>query len=247
MWYMPYLRVRRAVIIYAAFVIGLSLIAIALRYAPGVMQVDAAGHARLAAANIDIAMLLAGSAALVGGFATVLGLNLAAENEGHLELAWTKPISREGYALGIFGVDFVAIAACISLTAVCACAIADVYLGHQAVVLGSTDTLIHAVLFCGFPLSVYAWVSALSASLKRNRGSVAGLFWPLMLALAALRLVPIPIVHQIAVVLDTVNPLQIYSTASSAPAPPNWTLLSGWALAALLLAAALVQWRRLEA
>ncbi|HTD32310.1 MAG TPA: hypothetical protein VK665_01515, partial [Candidatus Elarobacter sp.] len=41
--------------------------------------------------------------------ATILGGPLAKENDGHLELAWTKPVSRDLYALAAFGADVVAI------------------------------------------------------------------------------------------------------------------------------------------
>ena len=246
MWYMPYARVRRAVLIYAFLTIGISLIAVAFWWWPGAVHLTAANAKQLGGLRFDGSALLAGSAAVVGGFATVLGLNLAAENDGHLELAWTKPVSREAYALGLFGVDVLAIAVCIALTAGCGAFVADVCLGHQAFDFPDGAGAISALAFCGFPLCIYAWITALSASLKRNRGTVAGLFWPLMIAIAALGVVRIPAVHAVAVTLNALNPLAIFISGSGNPPPSLTTYLSGWAVAALLLVAAIVQWRRLE-
>jgi hypothetical protein len=240
MWYMPYLRVRYAVQIYVYFAIAISLLAVALRFWPGAVHTDAHEHLP----QIDVSMLLAASAALVGGFATVLGLNLAAENDGHLEVAWTKPVSREGYALGVFAVDIAAMAACILFTVVCAAAVIDVYAGYQILSIGSGDALVKTLAFCGWPLCIYAWIAALSASLKRNRGAVAGLFWPLMAVLGALQFVRVPAVHALSSALNLFNPIVIYQTTSDGP--HTWMYLWGWGVAALLLAAALFQWRRLQ-
>jgi ABC-type transport system involved in multi-copper enzyme maturation permease subunit len=242
MFYMPYLRVRSAVLIYAYMGIGITLFAVALRFWPGAVHYD--GH-ELSNVHVDLTMLLSGSAALVGGFATVLGLNLASENDGHLELAWTKPVSRDGYALGVFAVDIGAMAACLLFTVLCVAIVVDVYAGGQAISLGSGDHLLGALALCGFPLCVYAWITALSASVKRNRGSIAGMFWPLMIAVAALHFVPFAPMHAVANALYYINPLELYTARSHQPAPLG-DYLWGWALSAALLVVALVQWRRLE-
>ncbi len=246
MWYMPYRRVRHAVSVYFCIAAGITLVAVALRFAPG--GVHAHGlHVETDRPYIGVSMLLAFAATLVGGFATVLGLNLAAENDGHLELAWTKPVGREGYALGVFAVDIAAIALSILFTALCAAVVVDVYAGYQIVAADGGVPLLETLAFCGLPLLVYAWVTALSASLKRNRGTVAGIFWPLMIALAALQSLPIPAVHAVASTLNLLNPLAIYTPSGGrALAPTLWTFAWGWLIAALLLTAALFQWRRLE-
>ena len=246
MWYAPYLRVRRAVFIYALLVAGVSLAAIALRYWPGVVTLSARQSADLSGLGVSIDMLLSAAAAFVGGLATVLGLNLAAENDGHLELAWTKPVSREAYALGIFAVDITAIAVCIALTVAFAVLVIDIDAGHQAITFVDPLALLRAIAYCGFPLCVYAWITALSASLKGNRGAVAGFFWPAMAAIALLTVVPIASVHAVASALNLFNPIALFSSSSSRPEVAPATYLWGWGVAALLLAAALAQWRRLE-
>lgn len=242
MFYMPYLRVRNAVLIYAYIVSGITLFGVALRFWPGALHSD--GH-ELSNVHVDLTMLLSGSAALVGGFATVLGLNLASENDGHLEVAWTKPISREGYALGVFAVDIGAMAVCLLFTLMCLGIVVDVYAGGQAVSLGSGNQLLGGLAFCGFPLCVYAWITALSASAKRNRGTIAGMFWPLMIAVAALHFVPVAPIHAIAKALFYINPIELYTTNSHEAAPVG-NYLWGWAVSAALLFVALAQWRRLE-
>jgi hypothetical protein len=252
MWYMPYLRVRHAVFVYAYIAIGISLAAIALRFWPGAEHASSA----VQSVRIDLSMIFAIATAFVGGLATVLGLNLAAENDGHLELAWTKPVSREGYALGVFAVDIVAMAIAILFTTLLAAVVIDVYAGFQVVRLSNPGDSVQALLYCGLPLLVYAWVTALSASLKRNRGAAAAIFWPLMLALALLSLIPVAAVHAVATTLNLLNPVVLYSTShgssdvqtSSATAhlAPVWGFAWGWAVAALLLAASVFQWRRLQ-
>jgi hypothetical protein len=248
MWYMPYLRVRRAVIVYACIAAGLTLVAVALRYWPGAFT--SGMHDAGDSAHLGLSMLLAGSAALVGGLATVLGLNLASENDGHLELAWTKPVSREGYALGVFAVDIAAIVVCIAVTAVCGATIADVYAGRQIVDVDSGRRLAEALEFCGFPLLVYAWITALSASIKRNRGAVAGLFWPVMFVAVLLPHATYPPLATVAPLFgafDLLNPLELFTASRGAPPEPllgpyAW----GWFVAAVLFGIALVQWRRLQ-
>jgi hypothetical protein len=254
MWYMPYLRVRHAVLVYVLIAVGITLVAIALRFWPGSTHFD--GHET--SVRVGLSMIVMAATALVGGFATVLGLNLAAENEGHLELAWTKPVSRERYALGVFAVDVAAMAACIVVTCLCLAVVVDVFAGGQAVTLGGGADALRALGFLGFPLSVYAWITALSASLKRNRGTVAGLFWPLMLVLSILTLLPIPAVHAVVGALNRLNPIAVFLAGSSSSQsagvsatitglPASVTSYAwGWVVAALLLAAALLQWRRLE-
>jgi hypothetical protein len=241
MWYVPYLRVRHAVLVYVYIALGILFVAVALRFWPGTVHMDP----RDMHGHIDLGMLIGGAAALVGGFATVLGLNLAAENDGHLEVAWTKPVSREGYALGVFAVDIVAMAACVVFTAVCILVIVAVYGGLPIVEFGSAHDLESALLFCGAPLCIYGWIAALSASLKRNRGAVAGIFWPVMFALALLPRIPNPPLHALASAVDVFNPVVVFSTSSHL-APPDATFAWGWAVAALMLTAAIVQWRRLE-
>jgi hypothetical protein len=245
-WYVPYLRVRHAVLVYACIAVGLSLVAVALRYWPGAVQMD---H-HDAMPDVTIAMLIAGSAALVGGLATVLGLNLAAENDGHLEVAWTKPITREGYALGVFAVDIVAMAACVILTAVCGAVIADVYAGGQVVRLGFAHDLAGSLETCGLPLLVYGWIAAATASLKRNRGAIAGIFWPAMLVCATLPHVPVAPIAAFGPVFGALNllkPITLFSVSKAAPSPSLFgPELWAWLIAAALLAAAIVQWRRLQ-
>jgi hypothetical protein len=247
MWYMPYLRVRRAAITYGCIVLAITLVGVAFRFVPGVVHV---GGRHGVNANLDLSALIAGSAAFVAGLATVLGLNLAAENDGHLELAWTKPISREGYALGVFAVDIVAMIVCVAFTAICGAIIIDTLANAQVVTFGPAQDSFRTLLYCGFPLLVYAWVTALSASLKRNRGSVAAAFWPVMAVLAIAPHIPYPPLIAAAPLLHAINLFTIELFQSSSPEQGlnvlAWKYAWGWLVAAGLLVVAVVQWRRLE-
>jgi hypothetical protein len=107
-------------------------------------------------------------------------------------------------------------------------------------------TIAKSALIMTFPLSIYAWIAVLSASLKRNRGTVAALFWPVILGISAWQFIPVKAFATIAGALAYINPLRLYTDSSSAPASiPN--LAFGFLLAAVMLGLALVQWRRLEA
>jgi hypothetical protein len=242
MWFVPYLRVRRAVITYALIAAGVSLAAIAVH---GMSSAVVVNGQPVHLGPVGFSMLFSGSVALVGGLATVLGLNLAAENDGHLEVAWTKPVSREGYALGVFAVDIAAMAVCIVLTTICMTLVVDIVAGYPAVQLDGGWSMVNDVAYAGFPLCVYAWIVALSASLKRNRGTVAAVFWPAMVALGAIAVLPIPSLHALAPVISLIDPIIIFTNSAAAPTPTA-TYLWGWGLAAVLLVAGVVQWRRLE-
>jgi hypothetical protein len=61
-----------------------------------------------------------------------------------------------------------------------------------------------------------------------------------------LKFVPIAAVHSVIAGLDLFNPIELYTVTSSDPGPSVWNFAWGWAVAAILLAASLVQWRRLQ-
>src|SRR5476649_2104808 len=191
MWYIPFLRAWRAFATYSIIVVGVAIVGIAIRYSPGVqIRPD-----QVAKVSVDLIAIATVVTALIAILATVMGLSLAAENEGHLELTWTKPVSRESYALAVFGVDTLAMIAAYIVSMVAAVIVCDVWVGRQVVIPISPLWLVAAVLV--LPIYVYAIIAAGSASLKRSRGMVAGLFWPVTLGLVAASFVRIDIVHNI--------------------------------------------------
>lgn len=195
--------------------------------------------------------------------ASLLGGVLAKENDGHLELAWTKPISRERYALGAFAVDMLAI-------------IASQVLWAVTVIICMLLFLVPHMYFeplAGLHIAVsllgsIAWYAALtgwSASLKRGPGMVIGLGWlfamllPGLAGLTANGSIPLVVaLHAVLMVLTYLDPLAyigFHSSGVQISGTPAGVLqlavpVACGALAALTifyLGIAVAQWRRVEA
>ena len=265
MWYIPFLRARRAFLIYAAILLAAIVVALLVRFWPGLTVHSGHQPFSVRSFTIDGWPMLVFSSAAVVILATILGLNLAAENDGHLEVAWTKPASRERYALTLFAIDIGALVLAIVLTFVSAIVVTDIFLGHQAIsffgaashqtfsavgIPQSTDVgreAFDSIAYMTFPICIYAWITALSASLKRNRGAIAGMFWPVMLGLTGIQVLPVPALHAVFKAINRIDPLTLYNHPAGVP---NFTFVpygGGMLSIVVLLALALVQWRRLEA
>lgn len=195
--------------------------------------------------------------------ASMLGGVLSKENDGHLELAWTKPISRERYALAAFAVDVAAIIvsqiACVAIGLLCLLLFFVPGLSFEP------NAGLHIALSFLATIGWYAALTGWSASVKRGPGIVIGLGWlfalivPSITGLLAQGTAPlIQIIHAILLAITYLDPLayiNLHITEStmrsgmSGPLHLNMTTAS-FALAALIvfyLAAALAQWRRVEA
>ncbi|MHB8432697.1 MAG: hypothetical protein ACYC8W_09050 [Candidatus Tyrphobacter sp.] len=211
-------------------------------------------------------LLFASFVALI--VATVLAGPLAKENTNHLEIAWTKAIGRERMALGLFGVDALAMLASMALTVIFLVLCTALFEIPHVVVDSATLPVLALTVF--LPFAWYALLTACSSSLKRGLGAVIGLGW-----LAALVVPPIgqalaiagnPLLHAAGVALSYVSLLDplVYMHFSGSAAPGDSTstfgdtfsLLASPPLlrAAILLALtviysslSLLQWRRLEA
>jgi hypothetical protein len=132
-------------------------------------------------ANIPVAMLFAIAEVIALITATMLGGVLAKENDGHLELAWTKPVSRDRLALASIATDMVTIvvsqfAAILLILIVCAMFVWPTFYADAYTLLAITLALLG-------PLAWYACLTAFSASLKRGLGMVCGLGWLAALAI----------------------------------------------------------------
>ncbi len=196
--------------------------------------------------------------------ATILGGALAKENDGHLEVAWTRPVSRLVYALTAMGVDVAALAATEVLAVVVfVLAQALFQMPRYGITTQGFQALSIALLV---PAAWYALVTACSASLRRGLGAVIGMLWPVAILLpvfAAVRYGDSVMARTASGLLravDTLNPL-IYLPGFS---PDGVTSgLSGlgllgtsslWASILVLIAltvaysaAAIVQWWGVEA
>jgi ABC-type transport system involved in multi-copper enzyme maturation permease subunit len=191
--------------------------------------------------------------------ATILGGPLAKENDGHLELAWTKPVSRELYALAGFGTDALAIVASQVLTIVTILIATAVWaVPHLRFEDGAAGRIALALLA---PLAWYAFLTTITASLKRGPGTAIGVAWVIAIIVPAIgsavatHAAGEPIVEALHAVLATLTYLdpiayiwfqrnedlvRFAGTASSAAA---WVA----GLAVVYVVLAIAQWRRVEA
>ncbi len=131
--------------------------------------------------NVVIFLAIASFAGLI--FATIFGASFACEN-GHLEIACLKPVSRMRYALGIIGVDFAGIVLAGAMTVVAAIICQTMFeVPHfDFSQLADPITLLLIVL----PFSWYAALNAATASFKRGAGAVVGFAWPIAFVIIAL-------------------------------------------------------------
>ena len=201
----------------------------------------------------------AGFCALFAAFSG--GLAFALFNDGHLEFAWTQPVGRERLALSLVVVDALAIAVDFAIVyVVTLCTV--LALARNVSALGASwPSLLGGLAFVAFPLSWYGLILALTESV-RNRGSYtgisifAGIASVALVLLGATRRMP-PEYHRLFEVINVVNPLA-YVIEHGGKAGPHvdvaglpygspLELLAWCALAVAGVAAAMVQWRRIEA
>jgi hypothetical protein len=146
-------------------------------------------HTRLHYANNDIPRFDLGVLFLVTipmGLivASILGGMLAKENDGHLELAWTKPVSRERYALEAIAVDAAAIV-CAQLLTIAVTLLATLMFFVPR--FGYEQQMGWDILYAlAGPIAWYALITAASASVKRGPGMVIGLGWVLAIIIPSL-------------------------------------------------------------
>jgi hypothetical protein len=193
--------------------------------------------------------------------ATLLGGPLAKENDGHLELAWTKPVSRERYALACVGVDVPAILAaqllCIAVTLICILMFAVPRFGYGPHVVWNILVALLA------PIAWYALLTAASASVKRGPGLVIGLGWMFAIIVPSvagglsdaakfnsIAAVFYAIFHTLAY-LDPISYLTFRNTESTVGTGFGLPIQSVVAALAALsigyIALSVLQWRRVEA
>ncbi|HEY6358786.1 MAG TPA: hypothetical protein VIX35_11110, partial [Vicinamibacterales bacterium] len=162
-------------------------------------------------------VIVGGIAALIAAIVgSILGSSLAVENCEHLEIAWTKPISRMGYAAGLFLVDLACLAIIFAVTFGLAYGMVSLYVGGPIHVPFDQDTAWKMARFMLFPVAWFGLGQALtSGSSGKIAGLVIGLMWPVfefLSVLAAPRTVhavqPLGSVwHTILSVLNLVNPI----------------------------------------
>jgi len=206
----------------------------------------------------DLAYYFAIATAVALIAATILGAPFARENDGHLELALTKPMARLPLALQTVGVDLAGIAVVFVM------AVVFLIVGHTIFeapnyFYGPADT---PALVLGFltPIAWYAMLCAATTSMKRTYGVVLGIAWPIALIVRGLADANLGssalalLVHYVATALSWINPLTYLhlGLAVTINGQPMAAFYSS-ALPVLTILAlvygvlAIAQWQRVEA
>jgi hypothetical protein len=192
--------------------------------------------------------------------ATFLAAPFARENDGHLEIALTKPISRTALALQTMGVDLIGIVLSSLMTIAAFIICQSMFeiphftfdgVNWQSILMG-----------IAFPFAWYALLVACTSSMKRGYGAILGLAWPVAILLVILNVIPWgdsllgQLVHGIFWTISRLSPLSYIDSRISVNhasgellGRPNFLLRLGIETLLFLVYSALAvfQWRRVEA
>jgi hypothetical protein len=205
---------------------------------------------------------IAGFAAAI--FASRYARTLSEENEAHLPIVWTKPVSRIRYALTVVGVDVAGIVAAFAMTLLVALAFIATF-GATRFIDAPADSAMQLLRFLMLPLGYYGVMTALTASFGKTGRGLIGWAWCVSLVSLVLASSDFPRPWSaIIAAVNVVNPLAYASYSHTSghdttniASGPHGTAFTSLALSldasALLLlfaagiAAGIAQWRRLEA
>ena len=194
--------------------------------------------------------------------ATVLGIAFASQNDGHLEIAFTRPVAREREALQAIGVDIAGILLIMLMQGIVGVLALALWV-FPHLTLGTDDARM-MLLEVLLPVAWYAFTLAITSSLKRGYGALAGILWPASLVVMAFGMKQInesvvaQTIYRIANSVSHIIPL-FYGNAHADSAGAamltvdrvipdlNMRLLILAGLAVAYFAIAVVQWRRVEA
>lgn len=254
MAYVEWLRVCRT-LKWTAITLGVLLgLAVVLR----VIVLDVWHHS-VAPHEMKVAYFVPVASALAIIVATILGAPFARENDGHLEVAFTKPVDRTSLALEIMGFDAGGVAVAYALGLIFA------VVGHTVfvppyVTFGYFDAV---ALVAGLlvALAWYAMLAAATASLRRGYGGVLAVAWPLATIVAVIGLLPagnnamLAVVHDLFRTLSYIDPLAYVRFGAIDKMDHSLVLEAGWQSRLTMLgllavgygALAIGQWRRVEA
>jgi hypothetical protein len=209
------------------------------------------------AKNSALEFGVAGFAALIAGM--ILAGCFSRENDGHLEIALTKPISRTTLAIQTMLVDCAGIVAVWVMSVIAMYALHALFMGFQFGITGKDGLLAVVVI-----LSAIAWYSLLccaTASLRRNYGVILGTAWIVG------QLIPVIsqigddapqlflVLRTIARPLSWVDPFTYARISIATPSPTHMMHVPPYQvgipvlviLSLVYAAFAIVQWRRVEA
>ena len=244
MYYVELLRARRALVIASAWT-GVALVVNILLYRLGGVQVGF--HL-----SIPLTVVWVFASVVASIFATVLGASLAAENDGHLAVAWTKPVSKTAHALTKLAIDVAAIAALYCIA--CAAVFIYFFAAHDLwrFITVPTDTWQQLVRFLLAPIAIYGLMQAVTSTLVRQTSAALAFTWIGLFALGTLGGSPLPPPYHDAIALiNFANPL-VYMKfeIENSGAVITYGLSAATTALALIaaggMAAAIYRWQRVE-
>ena len=248
MYYVEFLRARKTLYWTAAW------LAFALAIALWAMIDSGGPHTR---SHVEMPLdAFAGAGAFVSSIvATILACGLSYENSGHLALAWTKPASRIRLAVIMSLVDLGAIIVAFALGMAFAFGMFAIvgHGGHLQTDASTGDFLARSLVS---PLAWYGLTRAATASMRGRSGAVAATLWIACGIIVGLDQSHVlgGVFGTIVSALDKINPMY-YFQLSFDDQGHNRTMVRSMVvglagligIAAVGYAAALAQWRRLEA
>lgn len=246
MWYIEYLRARRALTVYGIIIAAIVVLATIVRLNVHVHPSSGPIHSSLDSLGIMAALMIA----VLG---TVLATSLSSHVNGHLEIAWTKPIPRDRLIAQTFLIDIGALALAYVTTIAVFVVLNAIYSAHVDV---SLVQLGHVAAEFLFPVALYGLVQGVTSASGRRGGMIAGISWPVFLGLSGALSLNLPdLTHRAVVALNVLNPLALLSAhvtthqSLNALGMPSWSptaVAEAMLILAVGLALAIVQWRRLE-
>jgi hypothetical protein len=191
--------------------------------------------------------------------ATLLAAPFARENDGHLEYALTKPVSRQTFSIGVIGVDLGAIVVTSIMTIVTLIICQAMF---EIPTFDFSGVNVNAILMgIAAPFAWYALLTAATASMKRGYGAVLGFAWPVAILFTVFGAVSLgdsivgQLIHNVCWLVSRIIPLSYISfavnenSAGELTGPANFGLRLSIEIALFLIYSALAvfQWRRVEA
>ena len=217
---------------------------------PGTMTFDSAS------AGVDVALFFGMSTIVALVIASILAAVFSSQNRNHLEIAFMWPVTRERTAFSAIAIDVAGIVASLLMGTLTAFAVASLFV-HVSPIWVSTSAATIALAVVA-PIAWYALLLAASSSL-RSFGAVAGIGWAAGLLLPGFAQIPVQsasstlaLVISALRVLAHFDPLAYLRFGGDEPpggiaGSPELALAFLVPLAIIYLAAAVLQWRRVEA
>lgn len=207
---------------------------------------------------VPVAALMAGATFVSAIIAMIFACVLARQNDGHLPLVWTRPVSREKYVFTVTLVHLAGIAVAFVMPLGAALGVYAMFGALGSLTMGGDVPVDAGIVgrMLLFPLAWYGLVMAITASTRGGAGFMAFGAWIVGSVLVALDSSHLfgGVSGIIVNVIDHINPL-FYFSGHFDDSGRNQSMVSNVDIAMVGLAAiavagyaaALAQWRRLEA